>query len=86
MNILTLQFLGSHRVDADAGSGLALAVWGGAAARGRDGRAQSREGDELEALGQGLLLLLQVTEQLSLGLRCQLVEQRVLSQLLLQRQ
>lgn len=79
-------FLFTYRADADAGGGLALAVWGRAAGSGCTRGGQSWQGDELDALRQGLLLLLEVTEQLSLGLGRQLVEQGVLGELLLQRQ
>ncbi|TNN33831.1 hypothetical protein EYF80_056004 [Liparis tanakae] len=73
-------FVVSHRADADAGGGLALAVWG--AAGRATGRGQRGQRDEL----QGLLLLLEVREQQRPGLRRQLVEQGVLGQLLLQGQ
>lgn len=80
--------MASYRADADAGRGLALAVWGGAAGSGGGctSGGWSWQGDELDALRQGLLLLLQVAEQLSLGLSRQLVEQGVLGELLLQGQ
>lgn len=75
----------SYRADADAGGGLAVAVWGGAAGGGPGG-GQGGQGDELDALRQRLLLLQEVVQQLSLGLRRQLVEQRELGELLLQGQ
>ena len=70
----------SYRADADAGGCLGLAVWGGAAGGASGG--ESRERDELDALWQDLLLLLQVAEQLNLGLSRQLVEQGILGKLL----
>ena len=73
-----------YRADAHAGGG--LAVWGGTAGSGRTSGDRSWQGDELDALRQGLLLLLQVADQLSLGLSRQLVEQGVLGELLLQGQ
>lgn len=76
-----LQFLVSYRADADAGGG--LAVWRGAAGCARTSRGRSWQSDELDAGWQSLLLLLEVAEQLCLGLRRQLVEQGVLSKLLL---
>lgn len=81
-----LPFLVSYRTDADARGGLALAVWGRAARCACTSRGWSRKSDELDARWQSLLLLLKVIEQLSLGLSRQLVEQGVLSELLLQGQ
>lgn len=75
----------SYRADAHAGGG--LTVRGGAAGSGGNCTSGGRswKGDELDALWQSLLLL-EVTDQLSLSLSSQLLEQGVLGKLLLQGQ
>lgn len=79
---LCSHFVLSYRVDTDIGS--ALTVRGGGAGTCCPRGGKSWQGDELNALRQGLLLLLEVTQQLCLDLSRQLVEQGVLGELLLQ--